>query len=317
MILLSRSFTQNNKRHSHIVTLFGTGLIGFQVLESLKRSKDWDVEMIPYSWEDAKKRAKELTLLNDTIKIRLAETEPDERQLDFVWCAGKAGFSSEPSVFEAEHSVFVQTYDTCASIVKTNEFTTSKCHMVSSAGGLFEGQTFVDQHSKPQPLRPYGDAKMRLETFISKPENILTPYIYRPSSVYGYNNSKSRIGLIVALLGNSIRNVESVIYGKPSTLRDFVFADDIGKFIAEKILNIKNEAGIFTLAAGKPASMYEIITLIQSIERKNLFLRYSDKSTNISDNTFNPAGQPRGWHPTPLKIGVSQVSQRMKTRLHT
>lgn len=316
MILLSRLFTQNDKAHTHIVTLFGTGLIGYQVFENLKRSTDWNIQILPYSWDNGEKRTENLTLLNETIKDCLSDKYEDKPKLDFVWCAGKAGFSAEASDFESEHLAFVQAYSACSSIAKSFQFQSSKCHMVSSAGGLFEGQTFIDQNSKPVPLRPYGDAKLRLEALISKPENTLSPYIYRPSSVYGYNNFKSRVGLIVALLGNSIRNAESVIYGKPSTLRDFVFADDIGKFICDKILSTHIESGIFTLAAGKSTSMYEIITLIQSIERKNLFLRYSSESTNTSDNTFNPAGLPDDWHPTPLGVGLSQVSQRMKTHFH-
>lgn len=316
MILLSRLFKQNDRAQNHIVTLFGTGLIGYQVLKNLKRSTDWNIQILPYSWDNEEKRTQHLTLLNETIKGSLIDKYEAKPKLDFVWCAGKAGFNSEASDFETEHLAFVQAYNACSSIAESFRFQASKCHMVSSAGGLFEGQTFIDHNSKPVPLRQYGDAKLRLEAFISKRGNILSPHIYRPSSVYGYNNFKSRVGLIVALLGNSIRNTESVIYGKPSTLRDFVFADDIGKFICDKILSARNESGTFTLAAGKSTSMYEIITLIQSIERKNLFLRYSSKSTNTSDNTFNPAGLPDDWHPTPLSIGLSHVSQRMKTHYH-
>ena len=72
--------------------------------------------------------------------------------------------------------------------------------MISSAGGLFEGQTFCDARSAPTPQRPYGEGKLNQEQLAWGRKGDAKIHIFRPSSVYGVSPS-GRIGLVTALIG--------------------------------------------------------------------------------------------------------------------
>ena len=44
--------------------------------------------------------------------------------------------------------------------------------LMSSIGGLFEGQALINSESNPKPLRPYGKLKLSQEGYLQSKDNI-------------------------------------------------------------------------------------------------------------------------------------------------
>jgi len=131
-------------------------------------------------------------------------------------------------------------------------------HMLSSADGPFEGQRNINNASLPAPRRPYALLKLAQEKILDDCDS-LDRFIYRPTSVYGFAGLNRRLGLIPTLLWNGARNKVCTIFGAPETLRDYVWADDVGAFMAGKIASEISDSGCLLLASGKPSALSEVL----------------------------------------------------------
>src|SRR5262249_7810010 len=138
-------------------------------------------------------------------------------------------------------------------------------HLLSSAGGLFEGQRFVDTSAKPAPRRPYGEAKLAQEERTAKLRPEVATSIYRPSSVYGFSGAGGRAGLVNTLIENTRKHCPSHIFGDSDTVRDYVLASDIGNFIAGRMSLPIERSRTFLLASGKPSSTQEILKISEKV----------------------------------------------------
>ena len=181
-------------------------------------------------------------------------------------------------------------------------------HMVSSAGGLFEGQCNVTSDTPPQPVRPYGILKWGQEKYAS---NLcgsgLNVLIYRPSSVYGYIGKDGRLGLVPTLIHNGRHMKVSYIFGSIDTLRDYVLASDIGIFIADSILEPDSGFRLFTLASGKPSTIFEILRSVEGLLRRKLYLQFNATDRNSAHNSYSRSILPGAWKPTDLQTGIRRT----------
>jgi len=109
MYILLRTSLGDSQPSKHCVVLFGSGLIGSQVLKALHSSATWETHRLPYAWNDASLQKTQREHILEFIKNKFQDNERQLRYFDFVWCAGKAGFSAGEDVFEAEHDVFVES----------------------------------------------------------------------------------------------------------------------------------------------------------------------------------------------------------------
>jgi UDP-glucose 4-epimerase len=181
-------------------------------------------------------------------------------------------------------------------------------HLLSSAGGLFEGQRQVTGSSNPSPRRPYGAAKLEQEACLLRFHPDTSTHVYRPSSVYGFSGAGVRLGLVNVLIQNALRHQVSRIYGNPHTMRDYVLASDIGRFISDRIIGQSGASGTFLLASGKPSSTFEILHRIQDVTRRKIYLRFEPETDNSSHNTYCARSLPEGWHPTDIDAGIRQTA---------
>ncbi|HMD68449.1 MAG TPA: hypothetical protein VKF42_06165, partial [Chitinivibrionales bacterium] len=80
------------------------------------------------------------------------------------------------------------------------------------------------------------------------------------STVYGPIRKGFRLGLISTLIFNGARQEVSRIFGTINTLRDYVWCEDIGNYIARAIAENDDDQNnsIVYLASGKPSSIFEI-----------------------------------------------------------
>jgi UDP-glucose 4-epimerase len=188
-------------------------------------------------------------------------------------------------------------------------------HLVSSAGGLFEGRTACTGADRPVPLRPYGEGKLAQEAALAGLPAEIGWRIYRPSSIYGHV-AGGRAGLIPTLMINAMQGRTSRVFGGLSTLRDYVLADDVGRHIAGRVLADKAAAQpVEVLALARPATIFEIIRLVERAVGRGLNLQIDPHPSNARDISFLPAACPADWQPTPLSSGVRLVAQTLRTAL--
>lgn len=277
----------------------GSGLIGQSVTNALAMRGFRMVEHRAPRWEDGTALRQQIAAVADSPPVRHA------RHVDWVWAAGKAGFSATSAQTVQEMSTFRLFLDTI--IQRSNPLHRNRLHLISSAGGLFEGQLNVHPASAPTPLRPYGELKLAQETEASRVWGD-SLHIYRPSSVYGFIRRNQRVGLITALLSNTLSHRTTFITGRFDTLRDYVWADDVGTYIARRIHDDHlPHRSVCLLASGRPASINEIRHLVQKATQRPAYLRFLGTSTNADSNTYAAAALPRGWNPSSLHVNIRRI----------
>ena len=164
------------------------------------------------------------------------------------WCAGRAGFSSDATQCEAEQRSFETVLRWAEKLEVPLEF-----HLASSAGGLHEGQLLVSAGDPLTTARPYAALKRAQEQALTA-STLRDRFVYRLSSVYGVPVPGRRLGLISTLVLNALRHRPTTITANASTLRDFVSAEDVGRFMAQE----HKAPGVHYLVSGHPLSVWAL-----------------------------------------------------------
>jgi nucleoside-diphosphate-sugar epimerase len=164
-------------------------------------------------------------------------------------------------------------------------------------------------------MRHYGELKYEQENCLQNQEKCIVKVIYRPTSVYGYVGPGQRMGLIPTLISNGIQNRPSTIYGDSSTLRDYVFNENIGAYIVKNLFNAssKRKINVHLLASGKPSSIFEIQNFVEQVIGKKIYLNFHStaETENTRDITVNSSALPADWSPTDIKIGIRYVKDML------
>ncbi len=308
MLLLhpDRTFSPPAERRSPPVVLFGVGLLGSAIRDALVR-EHYRAELLPLSWEDPRLQQRQLHTIESRLDAAIRGSEAIG--VDFVWAAGKAGFGSAKSETAPELDSFRAILTLAESAATRRGARTTGFHLLSSIGGLFEGQRFVERDSAARALRPYAHLKMRQEDLLAASRAPLCRRIYRLTSVFGPAPAGRRRGLIPTLIHNGQRHLVTRIVGRLSTLRDFVWTEDIGRYLRGRLLAPNREQGIriHTLAAGRPSSIREILNLVEGLLQRRLYVQFDLGLSNSMDITVSPAILAARWCPSDLKTAVRQV----------
>ena len=311
MIFVSLPDKASGERH--VIVVFGAGLIGGAIAGALCRLEDAVAEVLPLSWSSAALRRSELAGLMELLTDRRTPTA----RIDLVWAAGCAGFgaSSMELALETEALDDILAWGRILQASATRSRLT--IHMLSSAGGLFEGQRLVDAASVPRPLRPYGEAKLAQEKSLEALRPQMTAHVYRPSSVYGFGVRGARAGLLNTLVDNSKLGRTTRIFGGLDTLRDYVLSTDVGTFIARKITMPEETSQTFLLATGKPTSIFEMIRLVREVIGQPLKIKLDVQPSRAGHISFRPGGLPSDWRPADLETGIRIVTRSLSQRFVT
>lgn len=270
----------NNDR---MIIIIGVGLIGSEISKLFLKEKIYQVSEFKIDWKNLD------FFRNDFQNIYAYLIKEGVNKVDIVWAAGKAGFSSSFEQCESEAQHFFNFVDTVA-YFKRSSFTTI-IHFISSAGGLFEGNTWVNANTIPTPKRPYGAFKIKKEEYLKK--KLVGGYkIYRPSSVFGKISKGKRAGLIGVLLENLKQNKETQLFGSQDTLRDFIFVEDVARSIF-RVINFTEyfHENTFFLVSGRSASIFEIVYFIKKLSGKKVLFRFIPTSDSLS-MSFSPNLNP-------------------------
>lgn len=288
------------------VLLFGLGLIGGALERALRLRFQAEGRDFPYDWQDAGQRRAQ--------RAEIAAALPPAGRLAMVWCAGQNGFGASDDEMARETAILAELIAMAQDL--HSDARPVDFHLMSSGGGLFESQTHCSRDSIPQPLRPYGAAKLAQEQALARASGLARRHVYRPSSVYGVSRSR-RVGLVTALIANAMQGRTTRIFGNPNTLRDYVLADDIGHYVARRIVTPEPEpspaALTYLLASGRSASVFEVIERIRERIERPLLLQFDPHPSNVRDMSFLPSALPADWQPTPLASGISHVTTFLRS----
>lgn len=297
----------DRSRPPRIIPVFGAGLLGSSIVNAVLSTAPLRAEQIPLSWTDAALQEQQLQALEARVAAGLEED--GKTLLKVLWSAGRAGFPAT----EAETAVELESFRAVLGMTERLALrfpgARTGLYLLSSAGGLFEGQRHVDQDSRPEPRRPYGMLKLRQEELLLASAVPMTKRIYRPTSVYGYLRPHQRVGLISTLILNGLRHQVSTITAWMSTLRDFVFVEDIARFISRLLLEDEAEGEVSTavLAHAKPFSIFEIEKMVETVLGRKIYVSYSLEPSNREDITFSYAVVPPGWQSSDLGSNISRI----------
>jgi len=297
-----RLLSRQTPDRTEIVLHMGIGLIGQSIQLFLDRAGFSIDQIYKLSWADRENIVASIKQASFDVTRKAHLYSP---RIHLIWSAGKAGFSASPDDFDIENFAL----DTLIYLARelSGPYTVS-FHLLSSAGGLFEGQRCVGPETKPAPLRPYGTVKFDQERRVLALPDRVIKHIYRASSVYGYYATRNRTGLVTALVQKGLIGKSVQIYGRPDTLRDFVFVDDIGAYITSKIINAPGQDSTDYLVGGKPTSMFEMLGTVQKILGKRLNFRFIKDADNTAHMSFNRSLFAPNWCPTILSVGLKKTA---------
>jgi nucleoside-diphosphate-sugar epimerase len=296
MILLRKPTGLNSETD---VLLVGRGLVGSAIENELIKRGYGVLRNLPVNWADLFSAAVQFKTAIELCKKTKTE------HLNIIWAAGKAGFSAN----ESETSAELATFQNVLAVIDqySQNGTSIKVHLISSAGGLFEGQVNVGYHSVPKPLRPYGFLKLNMESFLINLKKSISYSIYRISTVYGYINESSRMGLIASLVYNSMKKKETFIFGTFNTMRDYVWVEDISQFVADEIFERHSTNNTYTLVSCIPMSIFQMHKIVENTINRKCLIRFISNPSNINHNTYNLSIRPRNFNSSFPFINISKI----------
>lgn len=185
-----------------------------------------------------------------------------------------------------------------------------------SSGGTVYGMPRylpIDEEHRTEPISAYGIHKLSIEKCIEYYGRTygVDYYILRISNPYGaYQNHLGNQGVIAVFLAKIIQDKAIEIWGDGSTIRDYVFVDDL---VSACILLLSYNGGqrVFNIGSGIGYSLKEVIQLIKAkcgypVNVAFIAKRIQDVSANILDVKL--AQKELQWVP---KVDLSEGICRM------
>lgn len=188
---------------------------------------------------------------------------------------------------------------------------------VSSGGTVYgdPGSGTADESSELKPLSFYGAGKVAVETFLrcfqQRQGNPLV--ILRPSNVYGPGQPRYQgFGVIRTMLQHALDGSTMSIWGDGSTVRDFVYIDDVVSamecFVADGA-----PTGTFNIGAGVGHSLNDLVSVVERASGRRLCVRHeAARGIDVQRIVLDTRAirERCGWTAaTPLEAGVVHTWQ--------
>ncbi len=283
------------ERPKRICIVAGQGLIGSRITHILNRLANRVKSVgITFAWSDHESVSSALLSVSRRSSANFVE---------LVWSAGTAGFSATEAQMENEYRLFRCVVDG----FRSRYGDSFAVNLISSAGGVHEGCRFVDSIHQEHPLRPYGEWKLKQEKYLASRD--VFARVYRVSSAFGKGLAQHRKGLVLALIESAFSACTVNIHAKPSTLRDYVYDDDIAFHVARRILNQSGQ-GVEIIASGKPTSVDSLIKQIQYIIRRPVNASFRVTQENDRNIVFRKSVLARYFRITPLEESLRLLVSR-------
>ena len=300
-----------------LVIHFGLGLIGKAIYESLRIHGDliFDLDMTT-PWNDLQvlKRKLKDDMLKQLEIIEAGRGSVSPSRVITIWSAGTIGMLSDDVEVNRNLLVFKFCVEVVSVIQQKYRKADTTLLFMSSAGGLFEGQSNASAISGEKPLGLYGQMKVEQEKFLRNHEGFRRIVTYRISSVYSVHNFGSRQGIINVLLHNTVKNKSTTIFGGVNTIRDYVLDTDIGKYIAKHVFNDEGESTRYIIST-KPTSTFELKTIVEQITGRRVYLSYQS-GLNDSMISFAPNLRASGFLSSDLRCNLFHLYRNLLSSLN-
>lgn len=277
--------------------VFGVGLIGAAVCEGIRRLPGPPVardSVLASDWAGAFGVAESLKAAEGWIAAA-----PGVQRARVFWCAGRGGFASTGAALRSELDAF-------NAVVRWSEGLAGRLalefHMLSSAGGIHEGQLRVDRAAPTAQLRPYAQLKLSQERALEAAQ-LPRKHVYRPSSVYGVPRRQQRLGMVPTMVLNALRRRPSTISAHVSTLRDYVSAHDVGAYVAAE----GDKPGLCYLVMGRPTSIFSLQLAVERYLQRQVAVVFTLAKDNSGSITFSPRLMAPGWRPSTVESNLARI----------
>lgn len=193
-----------------------------------------------------------------------------------------------------------------------------------SSGGTVYGerktlQPFVETDPK-EPISYYGLSKQMIENSILFEHRMsnLRYLILRPSNPYGHGqNLHGRQGLIAVALGKILAGEPITIWGDGSSIRDYIYIDDLAKVVV-KLLKTDVSNMTINIGSSKGYSVKEIIKVLSEIAEEDIRVEYTPSRRNDVSNMVLDTSMLKSLvniKLTPLEEGVKKFYKHEKDLL--
>lgn len=192
-----------------------------------------------------------------------------------------------------------------------------------SSGGTVYGipnSIPIKENHLTNPISSYGIQKLIIEKYLEFYYQMygLDYTILRIANPYGPRQKAfSNQGLIANILAKYLTHQTIEIWGDGSTVRDYIYVEDVIEAAVE-VLRYKGNEKIFNLASGKGYSINEIIKVIENIVGHkinvcNLKARKQDVPINILD--IDLIEKELKWYPKiDLNEGIKKMIQSWNSK---
>ena len=195
-----------------------------------------------------------------------------------------------------------------------------KIVFVSSAGTIY-GTSIekLDEKADKLPFSPYGINKLTMEYYLNyyQKKKHLSYEIFRVSNIYGENQQTNKgLGIINTFLENIVKNENIKVYGNGETVRNYIYIDDVVRFLATSVDTHLSASNIYNLCSNDNLSINELLKLIGSVVSEDYNLihvdsRNSDNPFILLDNSKIKAAFP-SIDFTPINNGIQSCYKHIK-----
>jgi len=240
-----------------------------------------------------------------------------------VWAAGAGVMHTGQDQLD-EESALVDTFS--SQLGAGAPLGSGGFYLVSSAGGAYagsQGPPFgID--TEPHPLNPYGRAKLDQEVVVARHLSGRIPItIGRVANAYGPGqNIAKRQGLVTELCLCALTNRIATIFAPMTTLRDYIYADDIAAAVVVDLLRMAGQVPdpyvLRVVASGRSTSIAELLVLVERATGRPIAKQHTfTGSSHLLDLRLEGIAEPlfRNLPMTPLEVGISLVFQDLLARL--
>jgi UDP-glucose 4-epimerase len=185
--------------------------------------------------------------------------------------------------------------------------------MYLSSGGAIYGQprySPIDEEHPQDPMSSYGIVKASMEHYLSLYARLygLRPLVVRPSNPFGPGQAGSgQFGVVANFLALAASGATATIFGDGSIVRDFVYIDDLTRFLLAAAQS--DRSGVYNCGSGVGHSLIDVLHAVEQacghpIGRRHVAARAADPSSVVLD--IRRAAEHFSWAPrVSLEEGVA------------
>lgn len=160
-----------------------------------------------------------------------------------AWCAGAGVTGTSQADLDAELDVFKAALASISDVLCADDAASGRLFLASSAGGVYAGSPNppYSETSKPQPLAPYGFAKLAAEKAatefgVSSGTRIL---VGRIANLYGPGQNLDKPQGLISVFAKAYLTGQPVsVYVSLDTLRDYIYIDDAAELVADCLVRL-------------------------------------------------------------------------------